>query len=115
MPILNQVKSASDCVAKFYTSDVFNRLPFKGGRAHQCMLALVRTLLCSVASSAGVEQAFSFAGLIDSPLRASLGEQTFEKLLVTGHALARVKAGAVASGQLKMVGEFVEQIIKSTQ
>jgi hypothetical protein len=98
-PVLNPVKSASDCVAQFYTGDVFNQLPFKGGRVHKCMLALVRTLLCSVASSAGVEQAFSLAGLIDSALRTSLGERTFEKLLVTGHAMARVKAGAVASAQ----------------
>jgi hypothetical protein len=43
-PVLNPVKFASDCVAQFYTGDVFNQLPFNGGRVHKCMLALVRTL-----------------------------------------------------------------------
>jgi hypothetical protein len=111
---LNPVKFASDCVPTFYASPAFAALKFDGSRAHEHMRLLARTLLSAVAVSAGVEQVFSFAGLIDDALRSSLGEQTFEKLLVVGHAFARVKAEAAASGQPSKVAKFVESLVAAT-
>lgn len=111
---LNPAKFASDCVPTFYASPAFGALKFDGSRAHEHMRLLARTLLSAVAVSAGVEQVFSLAGLIDDALRSSLGEQTFEKLLVVGHAFARAKADAAASGQPSKVAQFVENLATAT-